>query len=56
MTDALTDEQKQKLASAIPLERLGEAESVANASAFLRATDSSYITGQVISVNGGMCM
>ena len=56
MTDALTDEQKQKLSSIIPLERLGEAEDVANAALFLASPDSSYITGHVLSVNGGMYM
>jgi 3-oxoacyl-[acyl-carrier protein] reductase len=56
MTDKLTDEQKQKLSSIIPLERLGEAQDVANAALFLASAESSYITGQVISVNGGMYM
>lgn len=56
MTDALTDEQKQKLSSMIPLERLGEAEDVAKAALFLSSDDSSYITGHVLSVNGGMYM
>ncbi|HMU76067.1 MAG TPA: SDR family oxidoreductase, partial [Elusimicrobiota bacterium] len=56
MTDKLTDEQKQKLSSIIPLERLGEAQDVANAALFLASPESSYITGQVISVNGGMYM
>ena len=56
MTDALTEEQKQKLSSMIPLERLGEAEDVARAALFLASDDSSYITGHVLSVNGGMYM
>lgn len=56
MTDALSEEQKQKLASIIPLNRLGEPEDVAKAALFLASDDSSYITGQVISVNGGMYM
>ena len=56
MTEALSEEQKQKLSSLIPLERLGEAEDVAKAALFLASEDSSYITGQVISVNGGMYM
>ena len=56
MTDALSEEQKQKLAANIPLERLGEAEDVAKAALFLASDDSSYITGQVLSVNGGMYM
>jgi 3-oxoacyl-[acyl-carrier protein] reductase len=56
MTDQLTDEQKQKLSSTIPLERLGEPEDVAKAALFFASDDSSYITGHVLSVNGGMYM
>lgn len=56
MTDKLTDEQKQRLSAAIPLERLGEAQDVANAALFLASAESSYITGQILSVNGGMYM
>jgi 3-oxoacyl-[acyl-carrier protein] reductase len=56
MTDKLTDEQKKALSSMIPLERLGEAQDVANAALFLAGPESSYITGQVLSVNGGMYM
>jgi 3-oxoacyl-[acyl-carrier protein] reductase len=56
MTDKLSDEQKKALADLIPLVRLGEAQDVANAALFLASEESSYITGQVISVNGGMYM
>ncbi len=56
MTDKLSDEVKKTLAAQIPLERLGEAQDVANAALFLASEESSYITGQVISVNGGMYM
>jgi 3-oxoacyl-[acyl-carrier protein] reductase len=56
MTDALPEEAKKKLAGQIPLARLGEAEDVAKAAVFLCSEDSSYITGNVISVNGGMYM
>ena len=56
MTDALTNDQKKKLAEQIPLGRLGTAEDVANTAVFLCAEASSYITGVVISVNGGMYM
>ena len=56
MTDALTDEMKKKLSDQIPLGRLGEAEDVAKAALFLCSEDSTYITGEVISVNGGMYM
>ena len=56
MTDKLPDEVKKNLAAQIPLERLGEAQDVANAALFLASEESSYITGHVISVNGGMYM
>jgi 3-oxoacyl-[acyl-carrier protein] reductase len=56
MTDKLSDEVKATLAAQIPLERLGEAQDVANAALFLASEESSYVTGQVISVNGGMYM
>ena len=56
MTDALNDETRKKLSDQIPLGRLGEAEDVAKAAVFLCSDDSSYITGHVISVNGGVYM
>ncbi len=54
MTDALTEDQKKKLLELIPLGRLGEAEDVSKAILFLCSDESSYITGHIISVNGGM--
>ena len=54
MTDALTEEQKKKLLELIPLGRLGEPEDVAKVVLFLCSDDSSYVTGHVVSVNGGM--
>ena len=56
MTDALNDESRKKLSEQIPLGRLGEAEDVAKVALFLCSDDSAYITGEVISVNGGMYM
>ncbi|OGS21861.1 MAG: 3-oxoacyl-[acyl-carrier-protein] reductase [Elusimicrobia bacterium RIFOXYA2_FULL_39_19] len=56
MTDTLSEEQKKKLTDIIPLSRLGEPEDVAKAAVFLSTDDSAYITGQIISVNGGMYM
>jgi 3-oxoacyl-[acyl-carrier protein] reductase len=56
MTDKLNDEARKKLAEMIPLTRLGEAEDIAKAALFLCSEDSSYITGQVLAVNGGMYM
>ncbi len=56
MTDKLNDEAKKKLAEMIPLSRLGEAEDIAKAALFLCSGDASYITGQILAVNGGMYM
>ncbi|MBR1674359.1 MAG: 3-oxoacyl-[Eubacterium sp.] len=54
MTAVLSDEVKEKLAANIALKRIGEPEDVANVVAFLASDDSSYVTGQVIEVSGGM--
>lgn len=54
MTDDLSEEVKAHYTSQIPLGRLGQSVDVANAVAFLASDKASYITGQVISVNGGM--
>jgi 3-oxoacyl-[acyl-carrier protein] reductase len=56
MTEKLSEEAKKKLSDLIPLSRLGEAEDIAKAALFLCSEDSSYITGQVLAVNGGMYM
>lgn len=56
MTEALTPEQKTEIGKNIPLERLGTVEDVAKLVGFLASEHSSYITGQVISVDGGMAM
>ncbi|MGQ7844837.1 3-oxoacyl-ACP reductase FabG [Granulosicoccus sp. 3-233] len=56
MTDALPDEQKEKLKSEIALGRLGTPEDIAQTCLFLASPAASYITGQTISVNGGMVM
>ncbi len=56
MTAALPSEHQAKLAEAIPMQSLGEAEDVAEAVAFLASPSSRYITGQVLGVNGGMYM
>ena len=54
MTDVLKDDVKQEIAKNIPLKRMGTAQDVANVVKFLASDDSSYITGQVINVDGGM--
>ena len=56
MTDTLTDKAREALTEQIPLGRLGEADDVANAVLFLASDQSSYITGQVLGINGGMHM
>jgi 3-oxoacyl-[acyl-carrier protein] reductase len=56
MTDKLTQQQKDALAVNIPLARLGEAEDIAKSALFFASDDSSYITGHVMAVNGGMYM
>ena len=52
----LTEEQKQKMMVKVPLNRLGLPQDIANAVKFLASDDASYITGQVLRVNGGMYM
>ena len=54
MTKALNESQQQAILSQIPLGRMGEAEDIANAVAFLASEEASYITGTVLHVNGGM--
>ena len=56
MTQKLPEKVKADYQAAIPLGRFGTAEDVANAVAFLVSADAEYITGQVISVDGGMLM
>ena len=54
MTDVLSDKIKEQIKGQIPLGTLGETKDVANLVKFLASEDSSYITGQVIHVDGGM--
>ena len=56
LTDSLPDETREKIAARIPLQRLGQPEDVAQAVAFLASPAAAYITGQVLSVNGGLYM
>lgn len=56
MTDVLTDEQKEGVLKQVPMNRLGSAEEVASAAVFLASDSSNYITGQVLTVDGGMVM
>ena len=54
MTDALPDDQKEALASQIPLARLGTVDEIAQSVLFLAGASGSYITAQTLHVNGGM--
>jgi 3-oxoacyl-[acyl-carrier protein] reductase len=56
MTRALSDEQRKALLAAIPLGRLGTAQDVAAAVAYLASPAGGYVTGAVLHVNGGMYM
>jgi 3-oxoacyl-[acyl-carrier protein] reductase len=56
MTDALSDEQKQKLLGNVPAGRLGTAADVASAVTFLASNEAAYVTGATLHVNGGMAM
>lgn len=56
MTDALSDSVKENLKSQIPLGKIGHPQDIAKAVAFLASPDADYITGQVLSVDGGMAI
>lgn len=56
MTDVLKEDIKEEIAKKIPLKRMGTPQDVANVVKFLASNDSSYITGQVINIDGGMLM
>ena len=56
MTEILKEDVKAEIAKSIPLKRMGTSQDVANVVKFLASSDSSYITGQVIHVDGGMLM
>lgn len=56
MTSALNDKQKDAILSVVPIKRMGTAEDIAGVVSFLASPEADYITGQVISVDGGMAM
>jgi 3-oxoacyl-[acyl-carrier protein] reductase len=56
MTDSLSDQIKERVKEIIPLRRFGQPQEIAGVVSFLAGPDSSYVTGQVILVDGGMVM
>ena len=56
MTGSLPEKVKEKLMESIPVGRFGSVEDVAGAAVYLASADTGYVTGQVLSVNGGMAM
>ena len=56
MTAALTEDQKSAILTQVPAGKLGDPQDIANAVLFLASDMASYITGETISVNGGMYM
>ncbi len=54
-TDMIADAPKDYIKNLIPMARIGKPEEVAKVVAFLCSDDASYVTGQILSVNGGMC-
>lgn len=56
MTDVLNDSQKEAILQAIPMNRIGSVKDIADAVLYLVSDAANYVTGQVLSVNGGMAM
>jgi 3-oxoacyl-(acyl-carrier-protein) reductase len=56
MTDKLTDEQRARMAAAIPADRFGTPADIAPAIVYLASAEAAYVTGQTLHVNGGMLM
>ena len=56
MTDVLSDKAKDAMLGAVPMKRMGQPEDIAKTALYLASDLSSYVTGEVIRVDGGMCM
>jgi len=56
MTTGLSDQLKQAAVTAIPMKRMGTPRDIANLAAFLAGDEAGYITGEVIKIDGGLCM
>ena len=56
MTDVLTDKQKELVSTAVPMGRMGKPQEIAAGAVFLASDEAAYVTGQTLSINGGMLM
>jgi len=56
MTEALTDDQKDKINATIPMGKMGASDDIAAAAVYLASDESGYMTGQTLHINGGMAM
>jgi len=56
MTDKLSEEQRERIAAAIPMGRFGAPDDIAAAAVYLASAQSAYMTGQTLHINGGMAM
>ena len=56
MTDKLSDEQRGRIAAAIPMGRFGRSDDIAAAAVYLASAEAGYMTGQTLHINGGMVM
>ena len=56
MTDGLPEDAQEAIQELVPLGRFGTADDIAAAAAFLASDDAGYVTGQVLSVDGGLAM
>ncbi len=56
MTEALNDQQRERILTAIPMQRLGKPEEIASGVVYLASEEAAYVTGQTLHVNGGMAM
>jgi 3-oxoacyl-[acyl-carrier protein] reductase len=56
MTERLSDEQRGRIAAAIPMGRFGKSDDIAAAAVYLASAEAGYMTGQTLHINGGMAM
>ncbi len=56
MTDALNEQQRERMLAAIPVQRLGRIDEIASAVVYLASEEAGFVTGQTLHVNGGMAM